>query len=227
MSHIWKENKWPIIIAIIIVLYLFYKNSQLEGTVTTSETDTLNGISYDNNGNGTDISGNDTETEDTFFQDVGIGQTVLLPEIQSKLPQDVQQFIEQYCAQYNLNSDLIKAQAWFESNGLQNRSDGSYVVSRTGAIGVMQLEPATAAGLGVDPYNKEQNIKGGVKYMAGLLQRYAGNFAHALMAYNWGAKRVDQFKVGTLTTMPVETSNYITHILNAIDQSPSDWGVNV
>lgn len=59
-------------------------------------------------------------------------------------------------------------------------------VSDAGAIGPMQLEPATAQWLHVDPWNPAQNIKGGVRYLKYLLHEFNGSVWLALEAYNAG-----------------------------------------
>ena len=65
-------------------------------------------------------------------------------------------------------------------------------VSKTGAQGLMQLEPATARDLGVtDAFDPAQNIIGGIKYLRQLLGRYKGNVPLALAAYNLGMGAVD------------------------------------
>ncbi|RYY75166.1 MAG: lytic transglycosylase domain-containing protein [Gammaproteobacteria bacterium] len=66
--------------------------------------------------------------------------------------------------------------------------------SRKGATGLMQLMPGTAKDMGViDSTNPEQNIKGGVRYLAGLLQTFSGNEALAAAAYNAGAGAVTKY----------------------------------
>jgi soluble lytic murein transglycosylase-like protein len=100
-------------------------------------------------------------------------------------------------------------------------------VSPTGAIGVMQLEPATAAELGVDPSVVEQNILGGVRYLKQQLERF-GDPVAALAAYNWGPSRVTnaiaQWGSGWLIYAPAETRGYVTRIL---DRVGSAYQVNV
>jgi soluble lytic murein transglycosylase-like protein len=61
----------------------------------------------------------------------------------------------------------------------------------TGAVGIMQLMPATAATLGVNPHDIMENVRGGVRYLGNQLERF-GDPAQALAAYNWGPEHVAQ-----------------------------------
>ncbi len=85
-------------------------------------------------------------------------------------------------------------------------------VSPVGAAGLMQLMPATAARLGVtDRFDPAQNIDGGVRYLRSLLDRFNGNVALALAAYNAGEHRVIQCG---WTIPPIsETQTYVRTIL--------------
>lgn len=89
---------------------------------------------------------------------------------------------------YQVPVNLIKAVAKTESNFDPN------AVSCCGAQGVMQLMPSTAAGLGVtDPFNAEQNIMGGTKYLSQMMDLYDGDVKLTLAAYNAGAGNVAKY----------------------------------
>jgi soluble lytic murein transglycosylase-like protein len=108
-------------------------------------------------------------------------------------------------AQYGVPPDLALRVATQESGGRQA------AVSSAGAIGVMQLMPATAAGLGVDPYNEDANIAGGMKYLSQMYGRY-GDWNDAVAAYNAGPGTIDKVLAG-LRDLPAETVNYLSRIL--------------
>lgn len=83
--------------------------------------------------------------------------------------------------------------------------------SSKGAMGLMQLMPGTAADMGVgDPYDPEQNIRGGVAYLRHLLDRFDGNEELALAAYNAGPEAVARH--GNHVPPYRETRNYLDRV---------------
>lgn len=97
--------------------------------------------------------------------------------------------INQAARRFDLNPSLIKAVIRAES------AFDHMAVSKKGAMGLMQLMPATAAELKVnDPHNPEENIFGGTQYLSNMLKRFNNNIEHALAAYNAGPERVEQYK---------------------------------
>ena len=88
-------------------------------------------------------------------------------------------------------------------------------VSPKGAQGLMQLMPETAGQLGVlDVFDPKQNVEAGAKYLKQLLDRYGGDLAQALGAYNAGPGTVDQ--AGGVPQIP-ETKDYVKAILQKIN----------
>jgi soluble lytic murein transglycosylase-like protein len=118
--------------------------------------------------------------------------------------------IEEISKREGLTPDLLRAVIRKESAFLP------CAVSPKGAIGLMQLMPATAADLGVqNPFDPKENLEAGAKFLGRLLSRY-GDTALALGAYNAGPARVDA--AGGVPRFP-ETQDYVFDILNRI-QNP-------
>lgn len=90
-------------------------------------------------------------------------------------------------------------------------------VSPAGAVGIAQFEPGTAAGLGIDPWNPVQALRGAAQLMASYSRNYGGDYAKALAAYNGGTGTV-QYAVNNcganwLNCLPGETRHYIYVIM--------------
>jgi soluble lytic murein transglycosylase-like protein len=119
--------------------------------------------------------------------------------------------LNQAAARYGVDPSLAVAVAEQESGGNPN------AVSSAGAIGVMQLMPATAAALGVaNPFDAAQNIDGGVRYLSQLLSQF-GDLSLALAAYNWGPGNVAK---NGYQHWPSETKAYVSSITARIGAVP-------
>lgn len=111
---------------------------------------------------------------------------------------------DQAAEKYNVPVELLKA------IGKQESNFNTKAVSSSGAQGVMQLMPGTAKELGVtDPFDAEQNIMGGSKYIAEMLKKYDGDVKLALAAYNAGAGNVKKY--GGIPPFE-ETQNYVKKV---------------
>lgn len=126
-----------------------------------------------------------------------------------RLPVAGQRFagaIQQAAQAAGVDPKLLAALTWAESGFNPGAA------SPAGAVGLTQLMPATAAGLGVDPTDPAQNLLGGARYLAGQLQRF-GRVDHALAAYNAGPTAV--VKAGGIPPYP-ETQAYVTRVLDRL-----------
>ena len=107
---------------------------------------------------------------------------------------------------YNLSASLIKGVIRAESNFQVD------AVSRAGAQGLMQLMPETARELGVtNPFDIEQNIDGGARYLREMLDSFGGDIEVALAAYNAGPGAVEKY--GGQIPPYQETERYVERVL--------------
>jgi soluble lytic murein transglycosylase-like protein len=117
----------------------------------------------------------------------------------------VEKSVQLAAAKYNLSPELIRGVIRAESNF---RADA---VSPAGARGLMQLMPETAKDLGVtNPFDIQQNIDGGSRYLRQMLDRFGGDLKRALAAYNAGPGAVEQFNGDVPFS---ETRQYVQRVL--------------
>ena len=115
------------------------------------------------------------------------------------------ELIAENARRHGIRSDLVKAVVHVES------AFNPYAKSRKGALGLMQLMPATIREYGVvNPFNPVENIRAGVAYLRRLLDRYNNNEALALAAYNAGPSAVARY--GQNVPPFRETLNYVRRI---------------
>ena len=140
------------------------------------------------------------------------GQTASTQESVSQVPAivppaQVDRLVTANASAWGVDPALVKAIIANESGFDANAT------SKTGAQGLMQLEPGTAAELGVrDAYDPAQNISGGTRYVRGLLDRFHGDLRLAIAAYNAGPGAVMKYN-----GVPpyAETQAYVENVLDA------------
>ena len=129
----------------------------------------------------------------------------------ASVPADLMSIFQEAAQTYGVDVNLLTAIARQESNFTASATSSS------GAMGIMQLMPATAQGLGVnDAYNPYENIMGGAKYISQLLSRYNGDVSLALAAYNAGSGNVAKY--GGIPPF-AETQNYVSKVLGYYQDS--------
>ena len=119
--------------------------------------------------------------------------------------------IAEVARQYRVPEELIHAVITVESAYDPN------AVSRAGAVGLMQLMPATAKRYGVaNRRDPSANLTGGIRYLKDLLLLFDSNLELALAGYNAGEKAVEKF--GNRVPPFAETQNYVRKVLELYTQ---------
>ena len=126
-------------------------------------------------------------------------------------PKGIDEAVDRIAGQQSLPPELLHSVIKVESNY------NPHAISSKGALGLMQLIPATARRFGVgDVFNPVENIEGGAKYLRYLLDLYNGNYGLALAAYNAGEGAVQKY--GGVPPYP-ETMNYLVLVKKHLDKA--------
>src|ERR1039457_2230063 len=124
-------------------------------------------------------------------------------------PSGIDEAVRRIAAEHELPPQLIHSVIKVESNY------NAHAISSKGALGLMQLIPATARRFGVsDAFNPVENIQGGAKYLRYLLDLYKDNYPLALAAYNAGEGAVARY--GGVPPF-AETQNYVTLVRRQLE----------
>jgi soluble lytic murein transglycosylase-like protein len=166
-----------------------------------------------------DVSSNTSSLFESILQkeqikyQSNISMDTLNPTVKTKTtagPTAYDSNIKSSAEKYNVDPKLIESIIFHESRYNPD------AVSKSGAIGLMQLMPSTAKSLGIDPSDPSENIEGGTKYISQLLNQYNGNIELALSAYNAGPGNVRKYN-----GMPpfAETQKYVASVLETYYKS--------
>jgi len=129
------------------------------------------------------------------------------PEAPVATPGDLESLARDVARRYEMDEKLVAAVVRAES-GFDPQA-----LSRVGAMGLMQLMPATAADMDVaDPFDPEQNLEGGVRYLKWMMLRFPGRVDLALAAYNAGPTAVERY--GGIPPYR-ETRSYVSRVMAA------------
>lgn len=130
--------------------------------------------------------------------------------------QQIADMVQRIAREEGVDPNKAMAIAMQESRFNQN------ALSPVGARGVMQLMPETAAGLGVNPYDLEQNIRGGMRYLRTMLSDFNGRFDLAAAGYNAGPNRAS-LQAGRIPNI-AETIDYVRKTAGYFEQFTQQFG---
>jgi murein DD-endopeptidase MepM/ murein hydrolase activator NlpD len=149
-----------------------------------------------------------------LYDDASSGRRV------STLPPNVSVLADRMAAAQGVDPSLVRAVISVESNGKAG------AVSKKGARGLMQLMPGTARDLGVNPDDPVQNVEGGTRYLAKMLQRANGNVRDALIMYNYGPGHYDDWakRGGKFSQLPRETQEYVQKVMGQMRAGAGSQG---
>lgn len=139
---------------------------------------------------------------------------VTRPAASSAVRERFDPLVQEHAARHSLRPDLVRAVIQVES------AFNPRATSPKGAMGLMQLMPATARELGVrNAYDPDENIRGGTAYLRQLLDRCDGNEELALAAYNARSAAVDRH--GRQVPPYQETTDYVRRVGSAAEATPA------
>ena len=149
----------------------------------------------------------------SFEAEEYIAPPVTPPKVDAPLPvRDTRTLVRDAALRSGLPPSLVESVARVES-ALRPEA-----VSPKGALGVMQLMPATARMLDADPHDTAQNIDAGARLLRELLIKYGGDVVKALSAYNAGEGAVDRYR--GMPPYP-ETQDYVDKVIRTYMSSGS------
>ncbi|PYG85709.1 transglycosylase-like protein with SLT domain [Ruminiclostridium sufflavum DSM 19573] len=155
-------------------------------------------------------SGDDTNINLLKARKALANSTAYIPNDKSELMELINTAINNASSKYGVDKNLIRAVMKQES------SFDPTSISSSGAQGLMQLMPSTAASLGVsDPFDIAQNINGGTMYLKNQLSSFKGDVSLALAAYNAGPNSVTKY--GGIPPY-AETQDYVQKVTEYYNQ---------
>lgn len=127
--------------------------------------------------------------------------------------EQIEEFVRALAPEYGLDPAMVCRQVRTESNFDHSQ------IGKAGEIGLLQLMPATAADLKIDPRDWRANLTGGMRYLARTTAMFGGDPAKGLAAYNCGPGRLAsilrEYGDDWREHLPAETTGYLKKILEA------------